>query len=233
MFRIGGFTWYLDLYPNGNNEQQADYVQIFLNLAILPAFGMRWLMPRLAEFTRKHPDVTLNMSTRLSAVDIAGEGFDAAIRFGAPPWPGCEALLLRHEQVRPVCAPELVAGLPKTSPASLLSQPLLHIETRPRAWAAWFAQAGVAQTGPVPGMIFDQFATIAQAAEHGLGVALMPDYLVEEALATGRLVAPFGPSVPAEGQYHLVWPEGRITPALHSFIDWISPLAQAEDPLPR
>ena len=126
-----------------------------LTLAILPAFGMRWLMPRLPDFTRRHPDVTLNMSTRLSAVDIEGEGFDAAIRFGEPPWPGCDALLLRHEQVVPVCAPSLMAGKRMGQPGDLLGLPLLHIETRPLAWSTWFTHHRVPVTGSIPGMIFD------------------------------------------------------------------------------
>ena len=205
-----------------------------LNLAILPAFGMRWLMPRLPEFTRCHPEVTLNMSTRLNAVDIAGEGFDAAIRFGVPPWPGCDALLLRHEQVVPVAAPELLADARIRQPKDLLGLPLLHIETRPHAWNAWFAHYDQDIPGAVPGMMFDQFATIAQAAEHGLGVALMPDYLVEEPLATGRLRRAYGGAVDAEGQYHLVWPKSSAPPqALGTFIDWIAGQAQPEDLLPR
>jgi len=53
-----------------------------LNLAILPAFGMRWLMPRLPEFARLHPDVTINMATRLERFNFDIEPFDAALHFG-------------------------------------------------------------------------------------------------------------------------------------------------------
>ena len=53
-----------------------------LNLAILPAFGMRWLMPRLPEFSRLYPDVTINMRTRLEPFDFAVERIDSAIHFG-------------------------------------------------------------------------------------------------------------------------------------------------------
>ena len=44
-----------------------------LNLAILPTFGMRWLVPRLADFTRRYPDITLNMATRLQPFDFGAE----------------------------------------------------------------------------------------------------------------------------------------------------------------
>lgn len=205
-----------------------------LTLAILPTFGMRWLMPRLPEFARRHPDVTINMTTRLEPFSFASEPVDAAIHFGRPDWPGTGALLLRAERVLPVAAPSLLPDGPPDDPARLLRLPLLHIQTRPRAWQDWFARLGVAADTPLPGMIHDQFATITQAALHGLGVALMPDYMVEEDLATGRLRAAHPEPVEAQGAYYLVWPQGKSAdPALLAFRDWLAGQAEPEDPMPR
>ncbi|WP_425046428.1 LysR family transcriptional regulator [Primorskyibacter sp. S87] len=205
-----------------------------LNLAILPAFGMRWLMPRLPEFSRLHPDVTLNMSTRLRPFNFGSEHFDAALHFGDPDWPGTDRMLLRNEQVLPVCAPGLLPdGLP-VSPRELLDLPLLHIETRPSAWQDWFRLNDIELPRPLTGTMYDQFATITHAAQHGLGIALMPDYLVEQDLATGRLVPACGPAVETGGSYYLVWPINKARdPALHTFRDWLATQAQPEDPLPR
>ncbi len=62
----------------------------------------------------------------------------------------------------------------------------------------------------------------------------MPDYLVEQDIATGRLIALHPEPVDAKGAYYLVWPEARAdAPALISFRDWLSAKAQPEDPLPR
>lgn len=203
-----------------------------LNLAILPAFGMRWLMPRLPDFARLHPDVTINMATRLEPFNFAAESFDAAIWYGSGDWPGTESLLLKHEQVLPVCAPGIAS--PPTRPRDLLKLPLLHIQSRPRAWAGWFAHHDVPLTAPVPGTLYDQFSTITQAALHGLGVALMPDYLVEQDLATGRLIALCSGPIESAGAYYLAWPHGKTQDtALRLFRDWLTPQAQPEDPLPR
>ena len=205
-----------------------------INLAILPAFGMRWLMPRLPDFARLHPDVTINMTTRLAPFTFAGEPFDAAIHFGDPDWPGTGSLLLRGERVVPVCAPTLIRNAAPRDPARLLSMPLLHIKTRPQAWQQWFESHGVRPSGPLPGTMYDQYSTITQAALHGLGIALMPDYLVEQDLATGRLVAPFGPPAEARGAYYLVWPQSKShDPSLSLFREWLATQAQPEDPLPR
>ncbi|MCD9147856.1 LysR family transcriptional regulator [Pseudophaeobacter flagellatus] len=206
-----------------------------LNLAILPAFGMRWLMPRLPEFARRHPDVTINMTTRLESFSFASEPFDAAIHFGDAKWPGTSSLLLKHEHLIPVCSPELVE-IGRYLPAKqIIEMPLLHIQTRPNAWRDWCEMQGVSTLPEdLGGTIYDQFSTITQAALHGLGVALMPDYLVEQEIATGRLTALQPQPSEANGAYYLVWPQSKSRdPALQSFRTWLEGQAQPEDPLPR
>lgn len=205
-----------------------------LNLAILPTFGMRWLVPRLPEFARLHPDVTVNMGTRLQPFNFAAEAFDAALHFGNADWPDTDCLLLRHEQLLPVCAPEMLGDHRPVPPDEIRRMPLLHIQTRPQAWRDWFQAQNVPVTEPLRGTMYDQFSTITQAALHGLGVALMPDYLVEQDLALGRLVALQHRPTEAQGAYYLVWPrEKSQDPALQAFRVWLQTQAQPEDPLPR
>ena len=202
-----------------------------LSLAILPSFGMRWLVPRLPDFARRHPEVTVNLTTRLHPFSFATEPFDAAIQFGAP-WPGTDRLPLMTEEVLPVCAPALRGTQPL--PLDRLARlPLLHIQTRPEAWRHWFAAQGL-DTGPLPGTTFDQFTTILQGALHGLGVALVPDYLVTAELAAGTLLRAADVAPISLGAYHLVWPADRpASPALEKFRDWIALQAEGEDALPR
>ncbi|GGH18008.1 transcriptional regulator, LysR family [Cribrihabitans marinus] len=205
-----------------------------LNLAILPAFGMRWLMPRLPDFARLHPDVTINMTTQLRPFSFAREPFDAALHFGKTDWPGTDALLLRGERVEAVGAPGMLpqGGLPQAR--DLLRRPLLHIQTRPDAWQDWFTAHGVTLQGPLPGTIHDQFSTIIQAALHGLGLALLPEYLAEQDLATGRLRRAHGGPIEARGAYYLVWPHEKARdPALTTFRHWLAGKAEPEDGLPR
>jgi DNA-binding transcriptional LysR family regulator len=204
-----------------------------LSLAILPTFGMRWLVPRLPDFARQHPEVTLNLSTRIKPFNFALEPFDAAIHFGTAGWPGTASMRLRGEAVIAVCAPEVVAMRPPQSARDLLDLPLLHIETRPDAWRAWFAAQDV-PVPRVPGTIYDQFATITQAALHGLGVALLPEYLATSDLAAGRLVPAWGGPTPSPGAYYLIWPETKAEDgALTKFRDWLATQTGEDDLLPR
>ncbi len=193
-----------------------------LELSILPAFGTNWLAPRLPEFLATHPGVTLNLSTRLAPFDFAQERFHAAIHFGRKDWPGADALKLMDEDLVPVIAPEL---LPKhAKPVNFLALPLLHLETRRKAWAGWFTAHGI-DTKPPPGMVFDQFATMEQAAVAGMGAALLPQYLAEADLRAGRLVTLDGAGSTSVGAYYLVWPPSAATyPPLLAFRQWIGGL---------
>ena len=191
-----------------------------LNLAILPAFGMHWLAPRLADFARAHPEVTVNLSTRLAPFDFRSEHYDAAIHFGRRDWPGAAHLRLMPENVVAVAAPALVPR--PMDPADLAKLPLLHLDTRPRAWSRWLA----AHDLPPPrnaGMVFDQFSTMAQAAIHGLGVALLPDFVATSHLMSRALVRAADDAGQSIGDYYLVWPAERPDPpSLKSFRTWLT-----------
>ena len=192
-----------------------------LNLAILPAFGMHWLAPRLADFAAAHPEVTVNLSTRLAPFDFANTSFDAAIHYGRQDWAGVEYLPLMEEEVLAVAAPSLVPK-PLARAQDVLALPLLQLESRTGDWGRWLAHHGQAGQRPA-GMLFDQFATMTQAALHGLGVALLPRFLIGRELAEGRLLPVYGGPVRALGSYFLVWP--RDIPArapLLSFRAWIA-----------
>ena len=196
-----------------------------LNLAILPAFGMHWLAPRLARFAQSHPEVTVNLSTRLRPFDFAGSSFDAAIHYGRQDWPGADSLKLMDEEILAVAA----SGFPPLAQATdILRHPLLQLESRPGDWGRWLAHHGHPGLRP-PGMMFDQFATLTQGAIHGMGAALIPTFLIQRELAEGRLIPVFGPPVRALGSYHLVWPDTRPDRApLRSLRLWLQ--AEAIDP---
>jgi DNA-binding transcriptional LysR family regulator len=222
--RIGQAALQLRLGPSGGA----------LRLAILPSFGMRWLVPRLPDFTRRHPEVTVDLATRLRPFAFAAEPFDAAIRFGSPQdWPGTHTLRLMVDRSRPLAAPEVLPNGP-VSLARLARLPLLHMETRPGAWARWFAAQGAEPTA-LPGPAFDQFTTMIQAALHGLGVALLPDYLTQTERAAGQLVSASDAAPVTLGAYVLVWPADRaVSPALAAFRDWLALQAEGDDDdLPR
>ena len=192
-----------------------------LNLAILPAFGMYWLAPRLARFARQHPEVTVNLSTRLKPFDFPTTSFDAAIHYGRQDWPGVDYLKLMDEDLLAVAAPTLLPH-PLGSASQILTLPLLQLDSRPGDWSRWLAHHGAPAQRP-PAMLFDQFATMIQAAIHGLGLALIPTFLLDRDLAEHRLVPAFGPAIAAHGAYYLTFPTATPPRApLASFRGWLA-----------
>ncbi|MCJ9721356.1 LysR family transcriptional regulator [Agrobacterium sp. SHOUNA12C] len=209
--RISSASLDLRANPNGGT----------LNVAILPTFGTRWLAPRLGDFLATNPGITINLVTRLSPFDFRLDSIDAAIHFGHPHWPGAELAFLMSERTMPACSPDFLARHRLVEPADFLQVPLLHLTTRPDAWEKWLAANGAPASG-VRGMLFDQFATAAQAAISGLGVALLPTFLIQEELKRGELVAASPNELESDERYYLACPFERLAyPPLVRFREWI------------
>ncbi|MDI5930024.1 LysR family transcriptional regulator [Rhizobium leguminosarum] len=211
----------LDLIQRSSMEFAANPGGGALSLAILPAFGTRWLAPRLGTFLNKHPGITINLATRLKRFNFSSEGFDAAIHFGTDDWLDAGHLKLAEERLTACIAPDLLAQHPVSIVSDMSGLQLLQLETRTRAWKVWFeAQGGEVET--TSGMLFDQFATMTQAAIAGLGVALLPTYLADTEIAEGRLIPLLEKSVAGTGAYWLVWPKSRADyPPLEAFRAWL------------
>lgn len=192
-----------------------------LNLAILPTFGTRWLLPRIPEFVSLHPGIILNFATRIGQFDFDREGLDAAIHIGQPNWPGAECRFLMDETVVPVCSPQFLKDNPVATAADLQRLPLFHMASRPGAWEHWFESLGLKGTSD-RGMRFEQFSNVAQACTAGLGVALVPTFLIRSELETGQLVPAFDHEIKSPSAYYLVAPLGKSNYApVAAFSEWL------------
>ena len=192
-----------------------------LNIAMLPAFGVRWLAPKLPDFVARHPEVTVNLSTRLRPFDFGNDPFHGAVHFGDRDWPDVNYLELMVETVVPVASPDLAATVDVQKIEDIFALPLLHLDTRSDAWEKWSRRLGYPVVHPV-GMLFDQFASMIQASVHGLGAALVPTYLVERDLAEHRLVALWPDRGVSIVSYYFVWPkdEPNYRPR-DLFVQWL------------
>ena len=193
-----------------------------LHLAVLPTFATKWLIPRIPAFTAAHPEILLNLTTRIQAFDFEEEPeLDAAIHYGEGSWPGARLEPLMDERVVAVCAPPLAAAL--RGPADLAGRTLLQLINRPQGWDEWLAAAGATEIDGRRGPRFESHLMVIQAALAGLGLAVLPDFLVADELAAGRLVEPFpGVSARSRRSYWLASPErAQDLPALAAFRAWL------------
>ncbi|HLO77829.1 MAG TPA: transcriptional regulator GcvA [Magnetospirillum sp.] len=195
-----------------------------------PAFAARWLIPRLARFQTRHPDIDLRLSASIRLVDFATEDVDVAIRYGAGHYPGLHVERVKMEEVVPVACPHLAERL--VAVADLLEVPLLHNSaldwdaTFP-TWSGWLTDAGVVVPAELKPRRFDDFNLVLQAVLSGLGAALVWRTLVAEEINSGRLV-PLFPAQPLANAYHLVCPPKHLdNPKVAAFRDWIMEEASA------
>lgn len=194
-----------------------------LSLAVLPTFADRWLIPRLASFHAAAPDVAIDLAVRLETVDLEMEAFDAAIQRG-PVEPGQPGLVrLFDEELVVVAAPRLLDGRASLDDAELAALPLLQQSTRPTLWLQWFQAAGIDPRTTLRGHRFEQFSMVVEAAVAGLGVALVPQFLVGRELDAGLLVTASANRIAGEFPYRLAFRTNtEDRPGLREFLRWIA-----------
>lgn len=194
-----------------------------IELALVPTFGTQWLLPRLRQFQALHPEITVNLTNRTRPFLFADTEFDAAIYFGDGDWSGTVAHPLMPEHSAPVCSPALMNGAQELTAQAIAEMPLLQQTTRPYAWRQWFDSLGMKIARDMTGPRLELFSMLAQAAEHQMGVALIPPFLIQRELAEGRLVIAHPHSFRrADQAYHLMIPERRVeSAALNAFRDWL------------
>ena len=97
-----------------------------LHISCTPMFAANWLMPRLAEFRMKHPEIDLVIDPRGEIVSLEPGGIDMALRYGDGDWPGLEAESLLSSPMVVVAKPSLLQDRQVETPEDLLDLPWLE-----------------------------------------------------------------------------------------------------------
>lgn len=226
---LSGLTGLLDALARLTEEVAALGGRQVLTLGVGPSFAIRWLIPRLAEWQRRHPGIEVRITTGGATVPFAPD-WSCSIRLGEGRWPGLTAIPLLAADLTPVCAPGLARRLDR--PEALARESLLRVSHAAGDWPRWLDAAGLPHL-VARGPLFDHYGEALQAAADGLGVAMGIRPYIDDDLAAGRLVAPFALSVPKGERWYLVHrPERAAEPALAAFIAWITEAAARGAPAP-
>lgn len=214
----------LDLIEAGTVELMASRAgEGTLSVGMLPTFGTRWLLPRLPTFQKLYPDISVNVVSSDGDLDFTRERIDIAIRFGHGQWSDAIVDPLMSEEVQVVCSPMLLdAATPLQRPVDIAKYRLIDHSTRPQSWEHWFRSVGAEMPQIKWGPRLEHFFMIIEAAKAGLGMALMPTFLIEEELRSGTLVAPFNSRVSGPGAYYLITPQIKAgLPRVMAFRRWV------------
>lgn len=191
-----------------------------------PSFAAKWLSPRIAQFMKAQPSITLRLTSGAEPPDLRhGSGVQVAITYGAPPaHAGVEVADLGRELTVPMCAPRLFGeGPPPASPQDVVRLPLIESKLNPVHWADWCRLNGV-RLPEAPRPSFDRGSMAVSAAVDAVGVALESVLFAEPELARGELVLLDGPKFRQieRATHFLCWRDAeRDRPALVAFRDWL------------
>lgn len=188
-------------------------------------FAAKWLIPRLPDFQREHPDIEVRISTAVQEVDFDRDPVDVAIQFGHGRWPRVRADLLFEDEIEPVCSPRYLAqhaGGPRGT-ESLLNGRLLVSQYRKTDWDEWLSAVGLASAAAgAERMTFTSSVLTWQAAHDGLGVAIGQTAMLGAEFRSGELVRPYDRPVRTSRAYYLLRPAvQRESRKVAVFREWL------------
>ncbi|WP_116135350.1 LysR substrate-binding domain-containing protein [Trinickia diaoshuihuensis] len=193
----------------------------------MPTIGYRLVLPVIAEFRARYPEIELDLDFSDRHVDVVEESFDVVIRGGEP-----VDSTLKARPVAPyrfvICAsPAYLArhGAPHAA-SELADHTCLRFKYassgKLQAWLIDGVSALPATAAGAP-LVFNNAEAILGAAIEGLGLAYLPDFLAREAIAAGRLKIVLERAVTLEGVLRALWPTNRhMLPRLRVFVDFLA-----------
>ena len=195
-----------------------------LHIAVLPTLASHWLIPRLPDFQRHHPDVSVSLSLRTLPFQFGDHPFDAAIYHSRAPWPGTAGThLFAERELLPVCAPFVLSRSVMQLKQEMEVLTHLHLSSRPDAWRDWYQMAQLPYTSKVAGgPRYEVFTMVLAAARAGLGVGLVPRFIAQDALDRGELVMPVARPLPVPEGYYFGYPaHSEPSASLQAFEQWL------------
>lgn len=206
--------------------KQAGYV----TLSASTAFNNYWIMPRLVDLQKQHPQIDLRLQSSDREPDIDAENISLAIRQGDGSWAGCESAIIAEEVIYPVASPRVMAAaVDLRSLPNLLNQRLIHLEEPIRqrpSWSDWFANFSIKTAVPNTGLRLNDYALVLQAAMAGEGFAFGWKHLTDRLVSQGLLAARSDWQWTTGKAFYLVWSKKTpLSEDAERVRDWILRIA--------
>lgn len=195
-----------------------------VRIATHPSFGTNWLIPVLQGFAQQYPNIELLFQDYVEPTELNNTDVDVAFIHGEGHWDKLTTIKLFDEIMVPVCAPKLMQQYQQQEGAAIyFNEPLLHCRTRVGAWAEFFNRFEMEHPNGYRGTRFETWTSVISAVEHEFGIGLVPEFLVEQHLLSGRLVKPTAHELDQSGAYYIAYPEHfSAEPKVVAISEWIT-----------
>ncbi len=193
-----------------------------LTVRATPTLSNKWLLPRLASFLDKNPELEIRLDGTNEPTDFNRELVDLEIRHGDGRWPGLFVEGMAEEAFIPACAPSLAAA-GSLEAKDLNRFRLIHSVKSQAQWPAWFKLNGIQPAQRWRRILFDRSHMAIDAAQDGMGIALESSMMMERELRDGRLVCPVADPPPLRiVTQWIVCPRDHLRQKkVRLFLDWL------------
>ncbi|MBW4331472.1 LysR family transcriptional regulator [Stakelama sp. CBK3Z-3] len=179
-------------------------------------FGLSQVAPAIADFLAEYPQIHIDLKLSDATVDIVADGFDIALRIADLPDSSLRARRLAPVRIHTVAAPAYLDRHGRPSHPSELTDHRCFVysnTSRPDLWQYYGPEgeeAGIRVEGP---LIVDNGRAMLPALRRGLGIARLPDFIVDELLNDGSLEAVLTGWDTRPIALHMMTPPGTLRPA--------------------
>ncbi|WP_446901587.1 LysR substrate-binding domain-containing protein [Burkholderia sp. YIM B11467] len=223
--------------------QALDMSDAPLQVSCLPSFALQWLMPRLTEFHRQQPNVSVRLKAEFQVLDrqaMESDDIDVAVRYDPVQYSRLHADVILDETLFPVATPAYLAQHPSFAEGKSLDGVVLLHDAAPWVgapefveWHTWLEAVHPAWIAQLGGPQFNFSSLAITAALNHQGVAMARAALVHDEIASGRLVDVFGTHVGAPARYVLL-SRNPEDPRTAAFSDWLkAECARFDEARPR
>lgn len=212
----------LSSFELGTKKVISKYSSPALKISTFSTLASHVVIPQLGHFQNAHPEIDIRIETSTDMRDLRYEDYDIALRIGQGSWPGVDAKVLFEIYITPVCSPEFAKKHNLKSLSQLNEVPLIDLSNMDDAWQRWSQQVGVAEVKSQEHLAFNNYDYAMRAAEQGLGLALAMIPIENQALKSGRLIAPFAQRAKYEQDMYAVYrSEDKNRHDIRCFLDWL------------
>ncbi|MBK6413443.1 LysR substrate-binding domain-containing protein [Sphingopyxis sp.] len=202
-----------------------------IRLTALPALAQLWLGHRIEEFHKAHANTTIEIWADPAIVDLRTSNFDMAIRYGRPPFPGCDHRELLFDELVPIAAPSLLRSSPLDEQGLPVGMPLFLDTYWANDFDDWLRHTGHIRPANLVTHTFSLYSMVIEATLNGRGFMVGHTSVVSDLIAEGRLQPLSERRVTAGNQFYLLTKAGSpLSDIAAAFIDWILDQAKPTPP---
>lgn len=193
-----------------------------IRISVQPFFGSEFFVPRLSEFTDKHPEIDIQVGTSDESYEKHPSDADLSIRLFRSPPTDMPSNILFPLRLVPAGSPEFKQAMTVKKRSILSEFPLIVHESQRKAWKQWAKATGIQLPENSKKVRLDSMIAVMRAAQQGIGAALVPVPISELWFKEGSIVRLFKDELIADATYYLVCKEDRAEErGVQELRDWI------------